>query len=140
MPPLPPTWLQRHRHGKQHPCLILLFTAHLGMGDEKQPLFTPGLALSDHHVPGFLGLGLIHFSSTPLSYVLTRPRPPSVEQRNNVCMSTTGNRTSTTAPRMSHRPVINVTTTPQGWPAFTDARRYSNLHSAHRAFTPKAPP
>jgi hypothetical protein len=62
------------------------------------------------------------------------------QQRNNARTSTTGDRTLVTGPRVFHRPVANVTTTPQEWPAFTDARRYSNLHSAHRAFTSKAPP
>jgi hypothetical protein len=41
---------------------------------------------------------------------------------------------------MSRRPVINITTTPQGWPAWTGARRHSNTDSARFAFSSKAPP
>jgi hypothetical protein len=41
---------------------------------------------------------------------------------------------------MSRRPVINITTTPQGWPARTGARRYSNTDSARCSFSSKAPP
>jgi hypothetical protein len=44
-----------------------------------------------------------------------------------------------TAPRVFHRPVIDITATPQGWPAFTGARRYSNLYRARPAFSSKAP-
>jgi hypothetical protein len=41
---------------------------------------------------------------------------------------------------MSRRPVINITTTPQGWPACIGARRYSNTYNARSAFSSKAPP
>jgi hypothetical protein len=44
-----------------------------------------------------------------------------------------------TAPRVVHCPVIDVTTMPQGWLAFTGARHYSNLYSTYRAFSSKAP-
>jgi hypothetical protein len=54
--------------------------------------------------------------------------------------STTGNRTSSVAPWISHRPVINITTMPQGWPACTGAHRHSNTDSACSAFSSKAPP
>jgi hypothetical protein len=40
---------------------------------------------------------------------------------------------------MSHRPVINISTTPQGWPACTGARRHSNTYSARPVFSSKAP-
>jgi hypothetical protein len=95
--------------------------------------------LSDRHVPGFLGLGLIRFSSTPLQL---RPDPASTaagQQRNNACTSTTGDRTSATAPWIFHRPVINISTTPQGWPACTRAHRHNNTYSARPAFSSKAP-
>jgi hypothetical protein len=54
--------------------------------------------------------------------------------------STTGNRTSTAALQMSPRPVINITTMPQGWPARTGARRHNNTNSARFDFSSKAPP
>jgi hypothetical protein len=46
---------------------------------------------------------------------------------------------SATAPRVFHRPVIDITATPQGWSAFTGARRYSNLYRVRRAFSSKEP-
>jgi hypothetical protein len=61
------------------------------------------------------------------------------QQRNDARTSTTVNRTSSTAPRMPHRPIDNITVTPQGLPARTGARRHSNTHSARPAFFSKAP-
>jgi hypothetical protein len=40
---------------------------------------------------------------------------------------------------MSHHPVTNITTTPQGWPACTETRRYSNIYNICPAFSSKAP-
>jgi hypothetical protein len=62
------------------------------------------------------------------------------QQRDHTRTSTTENHTSSTAPGMFHRPVINITMTPQVWPACTGARRYSNIYSARPAFSSKAPP
>jgi hypothetical protein len=78
-------------------------------------------------------------------------RPPSATSRPGLVRhqsnkgtttrtSTTGNRTSSTAPRMSCRPIINITTMPQGWSACTGARRHSNTYSARSALSTKAPP
>jgi hypothetical protein len=41
---------------------------------------------------------------------------------------------------MSRRPIINITTTAQGWRTCTRARRHSNTNSARFAFSSKAPP
>jgi hypothetical protein len=54
--------------------------------------------------------------------------------------STTGNRTFSTAPRIHRRLVIDVTTTPQGWPTCTRAHRYSSTDGTQSAFFSKAPP
>jgi hypothetical protein len=49
---------------------------------KKLSLFTPRQALFYHRPrSGFLGLGLIRFSSTPLSHVPTKPRALSVNRR-----------------------------------------------------------
>jgi hypothetical protein len=79
----PPTWEQYQR-------LILLFTVHPGMNDKKLPLYTPRRALfylrrpleaqhDDHHIPGFLRLGLIHSSSTP-----SATSRPALEHRRSI--------------------------------------------------------
>jgi hypothetical protein len=65
----PPAW-------EQYRCLILLFTAHPRMDGKKLPLYTPRRTLfrrrcpleaqyNNHHVLGFLGLGIICSTSTP---------------------------------------------------------------------------
>jgi hypothetical protein len=77
----------------------LTFTAHPRMGNKRQPLFPPRLALFAGHIPGLLGLGLIHFPSTLLDHVPTQPRLPLVEQKTMIRTSTTGSRMSPTAPR-----------------------------------------
>jgi hypothetical protein len=79
----PPTW-------EQHPCLIPLFTAHPEMDSEKATtIHTSSIVLSSTPPrrarrqpprPGFLGLGIIRSSSTPLSHVPTRPRAPPVNK------------------------------------------------------------
>jgi hypothetical protein len=71
----PPAWEQYQR-------LILPFTAHPGINGKRLPLYMPHRALfyprcpfeaqyDDHHVPGFLGFGLIRSWSTPSA----TPRP-----------------------------------------------------------------
>jgi hypothetical protein len=139
----PPAW-------EQHPCLILLFTAHPGMAVKKLPLFTPRRALFYHRRP-LDSQDDNHRARVFWGSVLSVPRrPPSVASRPSLERrrsteeqhtyidhkgSHTRHRTQGLSPSHHQRHM-----TPQGWPAFTDARRYSNLYIAHRAFTSKAPP
>jgi hypothetical protein len=41
---------------------------------------------------------------------------------------------------MSCRPVVNITTMPQGWPTRTEACHHSNTDIARSAFSSKGPP
>jgi hypothetical protein len=90
---------------------------------KKLPLFTPRQALFFHRCPldsqndnrcAQVSWGsVLSVSQQPPQL---RPDPASTavgQQRNDAHTSTTGNRTSSTAPRMSHRPIINITTMPQ---------------------------
>jgi hypothetical protein len=76
---------------EQHPCLIPLFTAHPGTGDEKAATIhtTSSTVLqstppSSHKTtttaPGFPGARPYPFLDDPLSYVPTRPRLPSINK------------------------------------------------------------
>jgi hypothetical protein len=69
----PLAWEQRLR-------LVLLFTAHPGMGNKRQPLFRHDTHYSTVMSWDFLGLGLIHSPSTLLRHVPNWPRSPLVEQ------------------------------------------------------------
>jgi hypothetical protein len=80
------------------------------------------------------------FLCQPLSLRTDRASSTAGQQRNDAHTSTTGDRTPATGARVFHRPITDVTATPQGWPAFTRARRYSNLYSTSCAFSSKAPP
>jgi hypothetical protein len=62
------------------------------------------------------------------------------QQRNNARTSIIGDRMPATGPRVFRRPITDITATPQGWSAFTETRRYSNLYETHRAFSSQAPP
>jgi hypothetical protein len=139
----PPAW-------EQHPCLILLFTVHPGMDDKKAatihttsstilPLTPPRGTRRQPPRPGFLGLSIILSSSTPSATFRpglerrrsTKEQRPHVDHRG----SHAHHRTQGLSPS-----VTDVTITPQGWSTFTDARRYSNLYCARRAFSSKALP
>jgi hypothetical protein len=130
----PPTW-------ERHLRLILLFTAHPGTGDEKQPLFP---AMTSTVRPSYFRI----FGARPYPFPIDPPRPRpdlasttiSRTKRPQPICRPRGNRTSSTTTRISCRPVINITTTPLGWPACTGARRHSNTNSARPTFSSKASP
>jgi hypothetical protein len=140
----PPAW-------EQHLCLILLFIAYPRVGGENgchyschvEHCSTIDVPLNHKMTttaPGFSGARYYSFLVDPPQ---SRPDQASSaigQQRNDARTSTTGDRTLATGPMAFHRPVINVSTVPQGWPTITRAHRYSNLHSAHRTFTSKALP
>jgi hypothetical protein len=89
----PPAW-------EQHQCLILLFTAHLGMAVKKLPLFTPHRALFYHRRPsthkmttttlGFSGGRYYPFLVEPPQSCPDQASSVIGQQRNNARTSTTG--------------------------------------------------
>jgi hypothetical protein len=139
----PPAWEQR-------PRLITLFTANPGMGGEKAVTIYTTLStilsstpLDSQNNNRYARVSWGSALSIPQQPPQLRPDPTSTtvgQQRNDARTSTTGNRTSSTAPRMSHRPIINITMMPQGWPARTEACHHSSAHSACPTFFSKAPP
>jgi hypothetical protein len=120
------------------------------MGSEKVPLFMPRQALFSHRRP-LDSQNDNYRARVSWGSALSIPQqPPQLrpdlastivsQQRNGVRTSTTGSRTSSIAPRMSPRPIINITTTSQGWSACSRAHRHSRAHSAHPAFFSKSSP
>jgi hypothetical protein len=78
-----PSWLQQQPAWRQYLCQISLFTTHPGMGGENLSLYAPYRALfhleveyDEYYTPKFLGLSLIHSSSTHLD-------PASTNRRSN---------------------------------------------------------
>jgi hypothetical protein len=150
MPTAPPAW-------EQHPCLILLFTAHPRVGGEKDCHYSCHVGhCSTPDAPSR------HNTTTVMSQVFWAPalfiprRPPQLrpdpasttagQQRNNARTSTTGDRTSATAPRVFHRPITDITATPREWPPLLGhvAIATSTVPTAlsplrHRLRTPRPP-
>jgi hypothetical protein len=114
----PPPW-------EQHPCLILLFTVHPGVGGEKgchyschvehcSTIDAPSTHKTTTTAPGFSGARYYPFLIDPPQSRFDLASTAAGQQRNDARTSTTGDCTLATGPRAFHHPVINVTTVPRG--------------------------
>jgi hypothetical protein len=134
MRPHPPTWPQRHQRGSDTRIQSYFYCPSRD-GQRKAATIPAMTSTVRPSYPGTSGAQPYPFPVDP------HPAPfrPSldrhqVNRETTTRTSTTGSRTSAAALQMSRRPVTNITTTPQRWPARTGARRRSNTNSAHFAF------